>query len=223
MNLKKATLFAIVGILYIFISRTIATFFFPNLTNLAVTQINTLLSLLASFAVLIFYIYFYKDYVQEKQIALKVASLIAIIGSCATSLLFLKGVLKIFNLYIPQWQMLNVLTPFVSTIFSLYFFIIFYKACLPNVSKLKIALLLAIIGFSISTLIRTFILINFFHSGIFRWLWNYSLEFLFVFIPIIAFIFLANLYFFIIFYKEQNNLNLIFQITHPPKISKRSA
>ena len=204
MNLKKVTLFSIIGISYIFVSRTIVTFFPDIFINLIITKINTLLSLFASLAVVVFYIYFYKDYVHEKQITLKNASLFAIIGSFAVLLLFLKGFLFVFNLYVFHSHVFNIIAPFISSIFSLYFFIIFYRETTHNVqSNLKLAIFLAVIGSSISTLIRTFIVFNYFYTGKFKWFWDYSRELPFIFIPIFAFMFFTSFYFFITFYKEQ--------------------
>ncbi len=70
-------------------------------------------------------------------------------------------------------------------------------------SKLKHAIFLAIIGSSISTLIRTFILLKYVYSGKVKWLWNYSREFTVIFIPIFVFMFFTSFNFFMTFYKEQ--------------------
>jgi hypothetical protein len=204
MNLKNATLFSIIGISYIFVSRTIATFFPDILANLMVIRINTLLSLFASLTIVVFYIYFYKDYVQEKQITLKNASLLTIIGSFAVVLLFLKGILILFNLYIFRSHIFNIVAPWISSIFLLYFYIIFHRETLHNLqSKLKLAIFLAVIGSSISTLIRTIMFFNYFYSGKFKWLWDYSREFPVIIIPIFVFMFFTSFYFFVTFYKER--------------------
>jgi len=130
--------------------------------------------------------------------------LFAIIGSLAVLLLFLKDILVVFNLYIFRSHVLNIVAPWISSIFSLYFFIIFYKETLHNAqSNLKFAIFLAIIGSSISTLIRTFTLFNYFYSGKFKWFWDYSREFPIIFIPTFAFMFFTSFYFFLTFYKEQ--------------------
>ncbi|NOR22541.1 MAG: hypothetical protein GQ476_07650 [Candidatus Aminicenantes bacterium] len=204
MNLKNATLFSIIGISYIFVSRTIAIFFPDILANLMVIRINTLLSLFASLTIVVFYIYFYKDYVQEKQITLKNASLLTIIGSFAVVLLFLKGILILFNLYIFRSHIFNIVAPWISSIFLLYFYIIFHRETLHNLqSKLKLAIFLAVIGSSISTLIRTIMFFNYFYSGKFKWLWDYSREFPVIIIPIFVFMFFTSFYFFVTFYKER--------------------
>jgi len=83
-------------------------------------------------------------------------------------------------------------------------FIIFYRETLHNLqSKLKLAIFLAVIGSSISTLIRTIMFFNYFYSGKFKWLWDYSREFPVIIIPIFAFMFFASFYFFLTFYKER--------------------
>jgi len=208
MNLKKATLFSLIGVSYIFISRTIGTFFPKIFLNLMVTRSILILSLCASITVVVFYIYFYRDYVQEEQITLKKASLFAIIGSCIGSF----AALLLFLIYIPVFfiymfsalRFLNIAAPWISSIFTLYFFSIFYKETIHTVqSKLKSALLLAVIGSSIAAVMRTFIIFNYFYSGKMQWFGHYSREFPVIFIPLFVFMFFTSFYFLMTFYKEQ--------------------
>ena len=99
---------------------------------------------------------------------------------------------------------LNIAAPWISSIFSLYFFLIFYKETTHNVQpKLKLAILLAVIGSSIATVLRTFIIFNYFYSGKFKWFGYYSKEFPVIFIPLFVFMFFTSFYFFMTFYKEQ--------------------
>lgn len=70
---------------------------------------------------------------------LSAGSLFAIIGSFAVVLLFLKGILIVFNLYVFCSHVFNIVAPWISSIFLLYFFIIFYRETLHNLqSKLKL-------------------------------------------------------------------------------------
>jgi len=92
-----------------------------------VIRINTLLSLFASLTIVVFYIYFHENYVQEKQITLKNASLFAIIGSFAVVLLFLKGILILFNLYIFRSHVFSIVVPWISSIFLLCFLLYFIE------------------------------------------------------------------------------------------------
>lgn len=207
MSLKKVTLIAIIGITYIFVSRTIGTILPVIFRNLWVAQVSGILSLLAGLTVVVFYFSFYKNYVQKGQQALRNATLLVIIGSFAGALLYLQGLLLIFNIQIYTYPegsgYFEVTAPWISSIFSLLFFIAFYRETLHKVrSNLSRAALLAVAGFSVAALIRTFILFNYFYLREFMWFADLSGKTLFLFMPIYLFIFLTAFYFFLSFYKE---------------------
>lgn len=101
MSLRKATLSAIIGISYTFILRTIGTLLPDIFKNLLVVQVSAIMSFLASLTIVLFFVFFYEGYVQKQQTNLKKASLLAIIGSSGVSLLHIKGILPVFNIYIP--------------------------------------------------------------------------------------------------------------------------
>jgi len=213
MRLKKATLLAIIGISYAFILRTIGTFLPDIFKNLIVAQSIQILSFLASLTIVFFFISFYLDYVEQEQIKLKQASVLAIIGSSAMALVRIKGLLLvIFRRYISLYWLhylirsdyIGVVIPWVSSILILLFFIIFYKDILSQKKvELKIATLLAIIGSSISTLLLTFVLFNYLYPREIRWLLYSPGKIAIIFIPLSTFSFIAILYFFLCFYKEQ--------------------
>lgn len=208
MRLKKATLLAIIGISYTFALRTIGTFLPDIFGNLIVVQITQILSFLASLTIVFFFISFYKDYVEREQIKLKNASIWAIIGTSAMSLLHIKGLFIVFNVYTLSYLVkphyIEAIIPWLSSIFILIFFIIFHKETIQKGGKkLKRATLSAIIGSAIGTLERTFVLFNYFYSREVRWFSDLSRKIQIIFIPIFAFSFIAILYFFLSFYKEQ--------------------
>ena len=208
MSLNKATLSAMIGVSYIFISRTIGTFFPAVFRNHSTVKIAVILSLLASITVLVFYISFYQTYVQKKQKLLKNTSLLAIIGSLAVVLLYLKGLLLIYGVHIFPYpdsaRYLESIIPWISAVFFLLFFIVFYRETLHEVGKsLSGAALLAIIGSSVATLLRTFVLLNYFYSRQFKWFSELFREMPAIFLPISAFMFFTVFYFFLCFYKEQ--------------------
>jgi len=66
MNLKKLTLLAIIGIIYIFNFRTIGTLIPSIFRNPQVVKIAGILSLLATLTLVFFFISFYRDYVQSE-------------------------------------------------------------------------------------------------------------------------------------------------------------
>lgn len=217
MNVKKATLCAIIGISYIFISRAIGTFSSDVFTNLQVTRINTFLSLLAGLTIVAFYFSFYQSYklsngmpVAKSQTTLKNATIFVILGSLIMLLLFVKGLFLVFNVYnfpFPdQADLFKILLPWLSSIFTLFFYVAFYHETIQKVSQnLTKAVFLAIIGSSIGILLRTFILFNFVFAGKFMWMWNLSRKTPLIIIPLIVFMFGTTFYFFLTFYKEQNS------------------
>ncbi|KPL06641.1 hypothetical protein AMJ86_07695, partial [bacterium SM23_57] len=140
MNLKTAAILAIISVCFLFVSRTIATFTTGIFQNLLVTQINIILSILASLTFVYFYVLFLMKYLQPDQIRLKRATVFAIIGSAAMALLFLKGLFLVFgfirlNLYEVSPNLIGMIRtssiepviPLLSSIFMLFFFVIFHQ------------------------------------------------------------------------------------------------
>lgn len=208
MNLKKATLSAIVGICYLFVSRTTGTFFPGIFKNLLVAQVSVVMSFLAGLTIVVFFISFYQGYVQKEQVELKNASVLAIIGSSAMLLLHVKGLLLVFDVYIfPQLIRSNYfepIIPWVSSILILLFFIVFHKEMLhKECVGLRKATLLAVIGSSITALLRTFLLFNYLCFREFRWFSDLPARVSIILLPVVAFSFFTGLYFFLSFYREQ--------------------
>lgn len=211
MRLRKATGFTIVGICYLFVSRTAGTFFPAIFRNLAAAQISAVLSFLAILTVLFFYYTFYKDYVHKEQTELRNASLLAIIASAALLLLELKGLVLVFNLDFisflfrsPQSAALAPVMPWVSALFFLLFFVAFRKITrTAQEARLKKAILWGIIGASISLLMRTLILVMYLYSGKIRWLSDFPGKVALLFLPITVFGFATGLYFYATFYRIQ--------------------
>jgi hypothetical protein len=208
MRLRRATLLAIIGISYTFALRTIGTFLPDIFRNLIVVQFTQIMSFLASLTIVFFFISFYKDYVERERIKLRNISILAIIGTSAMSLLHIKGLFIVFNVYTLSYLVkshyIEAIIPWVSSIFILLFFIFFHKETLRKGDiKLRKATLSATIGSSIGTLERTFVLFNYFYSREVRWFSDLSRKIQIIFIPIFVFSFIAILYFFLSFYKEQ--------------------
>jgi hypothetical protein len=217
MNLKKATLWATIGLVYTFVLRTAGTFLLGFFRNLVVAQVTTILSLLAALTVVLFFVYFFKEYVQKEQAKLQRATALAIIGTSVMFLLQIKGLFLVFHrslihLYDISPSLLNLLRPhsfgpivvWGSSILVLIFFVVFYKeTLLQERSELNKAILFAAIGSAIAVLLRTFVLINSLSSRHMRWFADLPKTMALIFFPVITISFLANLYFLLIFYKEQ--------------------
>ena len=211
MNLKKATLLAIIGLCYTFALRTIATFLPEMFRDLTVVRINETLLLLSSLTAIIFFVYFLMDYVKENQVGLKNATVLAIIGASLMSLLLLKGLLMIFNEYaLGSWIRPGFIEPIISWVSSLsifiFFFVFYQQTFQEGLTKLRQATLWATVGSLVGVLSRTLIFILYLSSGQIRWFSDLALKSRFVFLiflPIFAFNFVTVLYFFLVFYREQ--------------------
>ncbi|MBC8525442.1 MAG: hypothetical protein H8D22_01025 [Candidatus Cloacimonetes bacterium] len=209
-RLKYAILLAIISISYFFILKTIGTFLLDIFRILIVSQIIQIMSLFASLIMLFFFIYLYTNYVQKEQIKFKKATVLVIIGSCAMVLVRIKGMLIVFNVDILPFLFrschIDAIIPWFLSIFILLFFITFYKETLRKKQmKLNKSILSAIIGTSVGTLLQTFILFNYLYSTEIRWFTDLSSIIQIILFPIFVFSFIAVLYFYLYFYKEQIN------------------
>jgi len=198
MNLKRITLLTIISICYFFALKTIGTLLPDIFKNQLIVQSTGILSILASLMVVFFFIYFFKVYTQKDQIKLQKASIIAIIGAFVGLLGEIKKLLPVFNVYIFPSRHIQAIVPLLNSAFILIFFVVFYNELAQKERhRLKKATLLAIIGYSILTISQVFGLSNHFIS------FNLSGKIGIIFIPLFLFSFVAILYFFLSFYREQ--------------------
>ena len=219
MSLSKATLLALIGIYYTFILKTVGTFLPDIFKIFIISQTTQILSIFASVTLVVFFISFYKNYVQNEQTGLKKAVILAIIGTSATSLLYLSNLLLHFNRILifiygispylftlvesRNVEATGTIVLWVSSIFTIFFFIMFYKEIHKEEIKLKKPALFAIWGSLTGTLLQTIILLNYLFSGEIKWFSDLSSKTAVILFPVSAFSFIAVLYFFSTFYKEQ--------------------
>ncbi len=211
MNLNNATLLAIIGLCYTFASRTIGTFVPDLFRSLPAAQVNGVLLLLASLTSVVFFVYFLRDYVEKDETELKNGTWLAIVGSALMSLLLLKGLLPILHDYtfrsLAGFQLAEPLVPWVSSILILLFFFVFYKRTVRRGQRrLQTATLWAVIGCLVGVLLRTLTASLYLYSTVVRWFSDFPLMVQLIFLPIFAFSFLAVLYFFASFYREQRQI-----------------
>ena len=202
-RLGPAAIGAITGASYIFFSRTIGTFKPDIFINIIFTRVNTVLSFIAAVAILYFYTIFYSEFAKEEGKAVREASFIMLLGSFFVSLLFIKGILMVFDIYNFLSPAFNLFIPLLSSLISFYFFITLYKkvSCGER-SLLPQAALLASFGSILAIFIRAMVVYNYFAEKKFEWFWRYTQESPLIFIPIVVFIFFTGVYFFFICYKE---------------------
>ena len=212
MRLRKATLLTIIGISYLFALRAVRTFLPTIFTNLLITKVTGTVSLLASLAIVVFFIYFYKDYVRREQIKLRMATILVILVSLVGLVVQVQSLSLMFNVNVVRYPAMiyghiDAVVPSFSAIVMLIFFGIFYKE-IPSkeLVSLKKATSLAVIGASLLTLLQIFVLSNYLRYlqlGRPTDLASNRIILFSIGIPIILFWFLASLIFFISFYKVQ--------------------
>lgn len=219
MTLRRATMLTVIAICYTFVLRTIGTFLPSIFRTTTIVQAAQVISLLASLTFMVFYVLFYKDYVQREQTALRKVSVLAIIGSCAMLLLRVKSLILVFEgLLVKMYDLspflfglvrshsAEAIIPWVCSILILCFFVMFYREALhKRLVKLQKATFAAIISSSIGTLLLTITLFNFLHSGQPTWFHASFRTLVFIFLPLSVFGFAAILYFFLVFYVQGVN------------------
>lgn len=207
MRLRKATLFIMIGTAYFFVSRIIGTFMPGLFRNITAAQVTAVLSLAASSTILAFYSIFYRDYTSERT-ALRKAAAAAVIGGAALVLLYLKGVLILFNEYHYISPLGNAffepLLPWFASMMFLIFFAVFYREVRRNRdSKLETAALAVVVGSLISLFIRTFTAVVYLRFRSVRWFMDLPRSTVLILLPVVTFGFVATLYFFLVFYRKQ--------------------
>ena len=208
-RLKNATLLAIIGISYIFVSRTIGTISPGIFTNLSVARINMIISFIAGLTMLYFFATFRKEFVRKEQINLQRATVVALIAIIIGLLSDLKGLWTVFSRSVSSGltgvHYVEAIIPWISSILILIFFYVFYKE-LPQGGKTKLskAAFWVVVGSLIAVLLRTFVLFNYVLSGKFLWLPEFHGTIMIVLMPMFVFSIITVFYFFITFYKEQS-------------------
>jgi len=173
--LKKATLFSMIGISYIFLLRAIGAFY-PQFfrKNILLVQLTELLLFLAILSVVFFFLFFLKDYVFKEQIKLKNVTVLALAASIAMLLVHLKGLIMVFNVkvfsFLSKLHSIEPIVPWINSILIITFFIVFYKNLDREQTILKKSIFLAAFGSALMVFVRSLILFNYYiYVQEFRW------------------------------------------------------
>ncbi len=147
--------------------RIISTIIPALFRNLTIVQVITVTSLIASLAILLFFIVFYSHCVQKTQARLAGATLLSILGRCGMLLLHIKTLLRVFSVYVLtsfvySYHFLDRFFPWVSSLFTLVFFYVFYRELTgSNNTQLRSATMFAALGSLAITLMQTFFMLHY--------------------------------------------------------------
>jgi len=199
--LKKTTLLTIFSISYMFILRTLGTLY-PQLftRNILLNQCTGFFALLASLFPVLFFSFFLKEYVSPEHSVLRTATILALTGSIARLVIYLKNISfqSAAKLYSVELAIL-----WLNSVFITIFFIAFYREHKRGLPALRRASFLAILGSLCILLLYSFTLINY-HlylqgSTSFE---AFMYKLILVSFPVVVFNFVTLLYFFVVYYRH---------------------
>jgi hypothetical protein len=221
MRLKHATLFYLLATSYHYAVNVIGTAF-PGIISQAawLVQMIQVLSVLAGIVAVYFYAIFYLDYPRQGQPRLKEASMLAAIGTSATLILSVRGLFMVISGlrtatydispdlistiqadYVPA---IGAVISWGSSMLILLFFYRFYRSVPLAKRRLKKAVMSGYIGALIVVLGKTSLGLIHVIVGNLHWGAELSRPLQLILTqPTIALAFIAVLYFFLVFYREQ--------------------
>ena len=176
MYLRKMTLIVIIAIIASFSIRTFATVFPQIFKNISIVKAAIVINGLFILSHLLFWLIFYLEYISAKKVTLKKTCLLAIAGSFAVSVIYMKKLPYVFgmNIHFPPVFLnpyYDALVPLMSSVFHLIFFVAFKKSLeLDEKARLSKPLVSIIFGISIYICLHLIVLFNFFTTDRFEWL-----------------------------------------------------
>jgi hypothetical protein len=156
--------------------RAFGTVFPQIFKNILIVKATILINVLFILSNLLFWLVLYWEYISTAKVTLKKACMLAIIGSLAVSVIYMKKLPFVFdmNIHFPPFIMnpfFDAVVPLMSSAFHLIFFITFKKSLeLDEKIRLSKAILSIIIGISIYTCLHLIVLFNFLETDRFEWL-----------------------------------------------------
>ena len=206
MYLRKITFIVIITIIASFSIRTLGTISSQIFESILMVKATILTNVLFILSHILFWIVFYKEYIAIKKVSLNKICILAIFGSLAVSVVYMKKLPFVFglNIQFPIFLMnpfFDALIPLISSAFHLIFFVTF-KRSLENDEKpaLSKPILSIIVGNSIFIFLHIIVLSNFFVTHRFEWLEHLPRAIAVSTVPLIILAVCFMLYFYYQFY-----------------------
>jgi len=175
MNIKSATLLVIIGMICSLSIRTVGTLFPGIFQNIHIVHTAIGTHLFSSAALVHFFITLYGQWIPKEQRRLKLACILAIIGSLAALFLHGKSLLLVLEIDVLPLLVMHhhtdAMLPLVSSSLVLLFFVFLRVEMGHRASEgLRRATDCAIAGFSVFMILHAIVLVNYSRSGTFQWL-----------------------------------------------------
>ena len=213
MKLPKITYLLILSLVASFSMRFMGTFFPAIFHDSHVVRITIFIHAFFMLSQLLFFIFFLFSFAKNRVWPLKIISFLAILGSFAALLIYIKNFGIVFDLEILQLiiidKYLHASIPVVNSIFQLLFFIVF-KRILTDDEQISLTrpIIAAIIGAGTFLFLHLTFLLNLFQLPMLTWLQQLSrLVAVFTF-PFMGLAAVLMLYFYIRFYQYISSLSI---------------
>jgi hypothetical protein len=175
MDLKKAIIFVLAGVLYTIILK-ISHFIIPDIFRaIYVTQTVYVISLLVGLSAILFGLYFIKEAIGENKKRLKFSLYLAMVGPACLMVIHLIDLIRVSNrlslalydfspalyhlIVESNWHPFSQIVPWFSSIFIFYFFFILYKNLSNKNNELIKANYLVLFGTALTAVFRSFDLV----------------------------------------------------------------
>jgi hypothetical protein len=207
MTLLTSTRLAIGGLICTFLLRLVGTFV-PSAFRIEQVAVgSTGLHLISSVAVMLFFVLFLRDYLDQSRKTLRQRAYLAIAGAALSPVLALRTLLVIVDPYslpkVLRSPTIEVVLPVMGSTLMLVFFSELGRRLLPaERPTLKRPTTAATSGFGILLVLQMIVLLNYLATGSVRWFSSYSGLLAVGVLPLIAAAFLAILSFFISFHRH---------------------
>jgi hypothetical protein len=203
--LRKATVAAIIGISYLFALRIIGTFLPQISQNIYVVRTFSILAFCALAALTLFFYSFRAVSAKQDYRMLTNAATMAIIGSVIMVLVQVWGLMHVFGVVrMPDSpNLIEAVFPWVTAVLILFFFVVFFTETVrQSLESITNAVLAAVLGATVGVLVRTYLIITILVSDKVRWFADLSVKTGAFVLPLLAFGFAADIYFYVSFYRK---------------------
>lgn len=222
MTLRTATRLAMGGLICTFLIRLVGTFV-PSVFKIEQVAVGaTGLHLVSGVAVMLFFVLFLMEYLEQSREALRRSTQWAIAGAAVSPLLAFRTLLLIVDPYsLPKTlrsPTVEAVLPAMGSILILVFFVKLQESLLPSERPaLQKPSAAACIGFTVLFVLQTIVLLNYLATGSLRWFSSYSGVVTIGLLSVITGVFLAILSFLISFHRHLASARNI-----DPMLSNRS-
>jgi len=206
MQPKKAAFLVVLMSIVLFFVRLVGTIWPATFRDPGTALASAVVHLATALAVISFFVAFYRFHARPDQPALRLAAGVAAVGTGLVALVHAKYVYELAGIGeiggFVGLRMFDAIAPLFGTTGAILFFIVLMSEARVGENRwLRNPAAFALAGFIALDLMQGLVAFNYFRSGVFRWLQEFSWQVLLVTLPILVAAFLATLSFFVAYHR----------------------